>query len=138
MPLLKESGGAARIYAVARLAGAAENGWYLRLLPRSARETREAVIAALGLSPETAPLLTELYQTETDKKCRDAALRGLARMDDEASRALWTEELARRPDCPPCLEGVDSPLAADMAALAVRDAAEEALSRGRETLSRAC
>ena len=137
VPLLKESGGAARIYAVARLAGAAENGWYLRLLPRSARETREAVIAALGLSPENAPLLTELYQNETDKKCRDAALRGLARMDDEASRALWTEELARRPDCPPCLEGVDSPLAADMAALAVRDAAEEALSRGRETLSRA-
>ena len=137
VPLLKEGGGAARIYAVARLAGAAENDWYLRLLPRSTREAREAVIAALGLSSDNALLLAKLYQSETDKKCRDAALRGLARMDDDFSRALWAEELERRPDCPPCLEGVDSPLAADMAALALRDAVEEALSRGRETLSRA-
>lgn len=137
VPLLKEGGGEARVYAVARLAGAAENDWYLRLLPRSTREAREAVIAALGLCPDNAALLAELYQSETEKKCRDAALRAIARMNDDASRALWAEELERRPDCPPCLEGVDSPLAADMAALAMRDAIEEALNRGRDSLSRA-
>ena len=46
---------------------------------------------------------------------------------DDESRALWTEELERRPDCPPCLEGVTSPLAADMAALEAR--VERARSR---------
>ncbi len=137
VPLLEEKSGETRVYAVARIAGAAENDWYLRLLPHSRRETREALIAALGLSTENAPLLAELYQSEAEKGCRDAALRGLARMDDEVSRALWADELERRPDCPPCLEGVDSTLASDMAALAVRGAVEETLRLGRETLSRA-
>ncbi|MBO4915425.1 MAG: hypothetical protein J5449_09490 [Oscillospiraceae bacterium] len=125
-----------RVYWVARLAGAEENKWLLSILPKCERELREAVIAALGVSQDNAELLQELYRTETGKS-RDAALRALARMEDEGSRALWTEELERRPDCPPCLEGVDSALAADMAAQALHSAYTEALERGRQELTQA-
>ena len=125
-----------RAYWVARLCGASENDWLLSVLPESRGEVREAVIAALGVSQDNAPLLLELYHSESGK-CRDAALRALAWMSDEASRTLWTEELDRRPDCPPCLEGVESPLAADMAALVLRDAFSEALARERRELDRA-
>jgi len=125
------------IYAVARIAGAAENDWYLYLLPRSAKEAREAVIAALSLAPENAPLLAELYRNEPDHSCRDAALRALSHMKDAESRALWIAELERRTDCPSCLEGVDSALAADMAALALRDAVEVTLGLDKTALSRA-
>lgn len=125
-----------RVYWVARLAGAEANDWFLRVLPDSRREVREAVIASLGVAQENAALLRELYGSETGK-ARDAALRALARMEDEESRALWAEELTVRPDCPPCLEGVDSVLAADMAAQELRDTYTEALSRGREELTQA-
>ncbi len=125
-----------RVYWAARLAGSEANGWLLSILPESRNEVRETVIAALGVSQDNAALLQELYGSETGK-CRDAALRALAWMGDEQSRTLWTEELDRRPDCPPCLEGVDSPLAADMAALVLHDAFSEALERGRQELNRA-
>ena len=128
---------ARRAYWVARLAGAEENDWYLSILPVSQRDVRETVIAALGASQDNAPLLLALYHSELDKKCRDTALRALARMEDDESRAFWTEELERRSDCPPCLEGVDAPLASDMAAQALRDAFSEALARGTDSLSRA-
>lgn len=128
---------ARRAYWVARLAGAEENDWYLSVLPVSQRDVREMIIAALGASQDNAPLLLALYHSELDKKCRDTALRALARMEDEESRAFWTEELERRSDCPPCLEGVDAPLASDMAAQALRDAFSEALERGNDALSRA-
>ena len=144
VPLLKSgaenrrpAAAARRVYSVARLAGAGENEWYVYLLPRSSKEQREAVIAALGCSQENAPLLRELYEREREKKCRDAVLRALSRMEDEDSRALWLEELSRRPDSPSCLEGVDAPLASDMAAALLRDAVEETVARGRETLTRA-
>ena len=127
---------ARRAYWVARLDGAEENEWFLSILPRCQKEVRETVIAALGVSQDNAALLLELYRGESDKKCRDAALRALARMEDGDSRAFWAEELERRSDCPPCLEGVDSALAADMAAQALYDAFTEALERGKETLSR--
>ncbi len=125
-----------RVYWAARLAGPEANGWLLSILPESQNEVRETVIAALGVSQDNAALLQELYGSETGK-CRDAALRALAWMGDEQSRALWTEELERRPDCPPCLEGVDSPLAADMAALVLHDAFSEALERERKELGQA-
>ena len=128
---------ARRAYWAARLAGAEENDWFLSILPVSQRDVREIVIAALGASQENAPLLLALYHSELDKKCRDAALRALARMEDEESRAFWTEELERRSDCPPCLEGVDAPLAADMAAATLRDAIGEALAREKDELSQA-
>lgn len=124
-----------RVYWVARLAGAEANDWLLRILPDCTREVRETAIAALGVSQENAALLRELYGTETGK-CRDAALRALARMNDDESRALWEEELQNRPDCPPCLEGVDSPLAADMAAKVLHSAFEEGLARGKTDFTR--
>lgn len=123
-----------RVYWVARLAGAEENAWLLSILPESRGEVREAVIAALGVSQDNASLLLALYHGEGGK-CRDAALRALARMNDEDSRALWIAELERRADCPPCLEGVDAPLAADMAALVLHDAFSEALERERKELA---
>ena len=125
-----------RVYWIARLAGAEENEWLLSVLPESRREVRESVIAALGVAQENAALLIELYRNESGK-CRDAALRALSHMEDEESRALWSAELETRPDCPPCLEGVDSPLAADMAAQAIRDVFTEALERGRNELNQA-
>lgn len=124
-----------RVYWIARLAGAEANDWFLRVLPESCREVREALIVSLGVSQDNAPLLRELYGSESGK-ARDAALRALARMEDEESRALWAEELEVRPDCPPCLEGVDSVLAADMAAQALRDTFSEALARERTELTR--
>lgn len=124
-----------RIYWTARLAGGAENDWYLSLLPKSRDEARETLIAALGTCGENAELLRRLYREETGK-CRDAALRSLARMEDEESRLLWEEELTRQPDCPSCLEGVDSRLASDLAAELLRGAFSEALSRGTKELSR--
>lgn len=124
-----------RVYWVARLAGAEANDWILSVLPECTKEARETAIAALGVSQDNAALLRELYATESGK-CRDAALRALARMNDEDSRALWAEELENRPDCPPCLEGVDSPLAADMAAQAMRSAFEEGLARGKTDFTR--
>ncbi len=129
-------GMARRVYWVARLAGAAENDWLLSILPATRREVREAAICALGVSQENAALLRELYAGETGKS-RDAALRALARMEDEESRALWVEELEARPDCPPCLEGVDSALAADMAARALRDVLTEALAREKPECNQA-
>ncbi len=124
-----------RVYWAARLGGAEANEWLLSILPECTREARETAIAALGVSQENAALLRELYRAESGK-CRDAALRALARMADDESRALWTEELEKRPDCPPCLEGVDSPLAADMAAKALRSAFEEGLARGKQDFTR--
>lgn len=141
VPFLKDGtdgrrGTERRIYWIARLAGAEENDWLLEALPESRDEARETLIAALGVSQDNAGLLRGLYRSESGK-CRDAALRALARMEDEESRALWTQELERRPDCPPCLEGVDSALAADMAAQALYGAFSEALSREKQLLSQA-
>ncbi len=143
VPFLKEGfdpdgkrASARRVYWVARLSGAEENEWLRSVLPESRREAREAVIAALGVSQDNAPLLLELCQNESGK-CADAALRALAHMEDEDSRAFWAEELERRPDCPPCLEGVDSPLAADMAARALRDVLSEALAREKPECNQA-
>ena len=124
-----------RVYWAARLGGPETNEWLLSILPSCTREVREMVIAALGVSQENAALLRGLYRTESGK-CRDAALRALARMEDGESRELWEEELESRSDCPPCLEGVDSPLAADMAARAMRSAFEEGLARGKQEFTR--
>ena len=126
---------ARRVYWAARLGGAETNEWLLSILPSCTKEAREMAVAALGVSQENAALLRELYRTESGK-CRDAALRALARMEDAESRALWEEELEIRSDCPPCLEGVDSPLAADMAARAMRSAFEEGLARGKQEFTR--
>lgn len=126
---------ARRVYWAARLGGAEANEWLLSILPSCTKEVRETAIAALSVSQENAALLRELYRTESGK-CRDAALRALARMDDAESRELWEEELKSRSDCPPCLEGVDSPLAADMAARAMRSAFEEGLARGKREFTR--
>ena len=126
---------ARRVYWAARLGGAETNGWLLSILPSCVKEVREMAVSALGVSQENAPLLRELYRAESGK-CRDAALRALARMEDAESRALWEEELEIRSDCPPCLEGVDSPLAADMAAWAMRSAFEEGLARGKQEFTR--
>jgi hypothetical protein len=125
-----------RVYWIARLAGAEANEWLLSVLPDCRREVREAVICALGVSQDNAALLRELCQTE-EGRGRDAALRALANMEDDESRAFWMDELEKRPDCPSCLEGVNSPLAADMAAQALHSAYSEALERGAEEVSQA-
>ncbi|MBQ9458313.1 MAG: hypothetical protein IJU66_00085 [Oscillospiraceae bacterium] len=125
-----------RVYWVARLAGAEANDWFLSILPQCRREMRETVIGALGVSQDNAPLLLELCRTE-EGKSRDAALRALASMEDDESRAYWEEELERRADCPSCLEGVDSVLAADMAARALHSAYAEALERGKDDVTKA-
>ncbi|MBE6908187.1 MAG: hypothetical protein E7474_01090 [Ruminococcaceae bacterium] len=127
---------ARRVYWVARLTGARENEWLLSILPESRGEVREAVIGALGVSQDNAPLLIELFHTE-EGKCRDAALRALSYMDDEESRALWTQELEASADCPTCLEGVESTLGGEMAAKALHDVFNEALARKSKDCTRA-
>lgn len=124
-----------RVYWAIRLGGVEANEWLLSVLPVCRKEARETALAALGASQDNAPLLHQLVASETGKE-HDAVLRALARMDDETSRTIWMEELERRSDCPSCLEGVDSPLAADLAAEILKKVFSEALASGKESLSR--
>lgn len=134
IPLLKEgfdpegkSGMARRVRLVARLSGDSENAWLRSVLPDAKKDVRIAVIQSLGNCSDNAELLMELCQTEKGK-AKEAALHAAARIDDPRIGALWRKELKKKPALLNCLTGVNTVLAADLAAGEADALVEELLS----------
>lgn len=122
IPLLKQgfdpggkAGMARRVRLIARLAGDSEHEWLRAILPETKKEVREAVILALGNCADNVQLLLDLCQTERGK-LKEAALHAAARMDDCQIDELWRKELKKKPVLVNCLTGVNTALAADLAA----------------------
>lgn len=137
IPLLKENFDPAgkmemarRVRLVAKLAGEKENDWFVSILPESKKDVREAVIQTLSLCQENARLLLDLCQSERGK-LKEAAMRSLAMMQTDACVEFWKQEARKRPASVACLAGVDSPLAADLAAAALRGDLEKMLAKGQ-------
>ena len=121
---------ARRVCIIAKLAGAAENEWFISILPDSKKEVRETVIQALGLCQENGQLLLDLCRSERGK-LKEAAMRSLAKMPQAAAAPFWEKEAEKKSASVFCLAGVDSPLAADLTAQALRKFLEELMERGR-------
>ena len=86
-----------RIALVSRIAGAAENDWYLSLLGEgTGKELRVQAILALGCSGQNLPLLLELCAAEKGK-AREAALSSLGAMQLPEAEEFWKQELKKRP-----------------------------------------
>ena len=131
IPMLKEGFDPAgktemvrRVRLIAGMAGEQENDWYLTILPDSAKEVREAVIQALGLCRSNGQLLLDLCRSERGRQ-KEAAMRSLARMDLPEGETLWRQTLWRQTYgkkmlSVACLAGVDSPLAAELTANALK------------------
>lgn len=108
-----------RVRLIAKLAGEAENDWFLSILPSCEKNVREAVIQALSLSLENSQLLLDLCQSERGK-LKEAALRSLAVMDDPACIDFLRKSIQKKPSYVCCLKGVGSTAAADLAADAMQ------------------
>lgn len=104
-----------RVRIIARLSGANENEWFKEVLPYSKKNVREMLIYALGLSHDNTQILLDLCRSERGSM-KNAALRSLACMETEESRAYWEEEIKKNPSAVWILEGVNSQLASDLAA----------------------
>lgn len=136
LPLLKKNFDPAgkgemarRVRLVAKLAGERENGWFVSVLPDSAKDVREAIIQALSLSQDNAQLLIDLCQSERGK-LKEAALRSLAAMQTQQAEAFWAKEVQKKPNLVTCLRGVNTQLAADLCAAALRTFLENLLAEG--------
>lgn len=126
IPMLKEGFDPAgktemvrRVRLIARLAGEQENDWYLSVLPDSVKDVREALIQALGLCRSNGHLLLDLCRSERGKQ-KKAAMRSLARMDLPEADCLWKQAYGKMMLSVACLAGVDSPLAAELTANALK------------------
>lgn len=104
-----------RVRIIARLTGANENEWYKAVLPDSTKNVREALITALRFSQDNTQLLLDLCQSERGN-LKKTALRSLACMNSPEARAFWETEVKKRPKSAWELVGVNSRLAADIAA----------------------
>lgn len=136
IPLLKENFDPAgklemarRVRLIAKLAGERENDWFVSKLTDSKKDIREAIIQTLSQNKENNRLLVDLCQTERGK-LKEAAMRSLAAMDTEEASAFWKKEIQKKINTVSCLKGVDSVLAADLAASAVRIFLENLLTEG--------
>ena len=137
IPLLKENFDPAgktemarRVRLIAKLAGDSENDWFVSSLTDSKKDIREAIIQTLSINKENNQLLLDLCQTERGK-LKEAAMRSLAAMDTEEAAAFWKKEIQKKPNTVSCLKGVDSVLAADLAASAIRFFLENLLTEGK-------
>lgn len=124
-----------RLRLIAKLAGATENDWFVSILPDSKKDVRETIIQALSLSEDNQQLLLDLCQTERGK-LKEAAMRSLAAMDTEETAAFWEKEIRKKPGVVSCLKGVDSVLAANLAAGSMR-AFLEKLPAGKSAYNQA-
>lgn len=108
-----------RVRLVAKLAGERENDWLVSILPDCKKDVREAVIQALSLSQDNGQLLLDLCQSERGK-LKEAALRSLAMMEDQACIDFLRREISKKPENIGFLRGVSSVIAADFAAEAMQ------------------
>ena len=120
---------ARRVRLIGKLAGETENDWFVSMLPDSKKDIREAVIQTLSLHKGNSQLLLDLCQTEKGK-LKAAAMRSLAAMDTEDAAIFWKKEIRKKSNLVSCLKGVNSALAADMAAVSVRAFLETLLEEG--------
>lgn len=104
VPLLKENFEPAgkremvrRVRLLEKLAGGAENDFYLAQLPEAKKEVREALIYALRHESGNTEKLLELAQTERGK-AKEMALWALARSDDPAAWDFWAVRAAKKPE----------------------------------------
>lgn len=118
---------ARRMRLIAEICGESENNWFLSALPESKKDVRLALIQALSLSQENVQVLLDLCRTERGK-AKEAAMRSLAAMNQDAARNFWTEEVRKKPESVLCLAGVKSMLTADLAAIAFRALLERILT----------
>ncbi len=104
LPLLKqgfEPAGkkdmARRVQVMDEIAGAAENEWYLKQLPKAKKVIRQVLLLALRRAPANAPLLAQLCETEkTD--CQTAARYALAYIGAPESLA-YLKALGEKDKC---------------------------------------
>ena len=143
IPLLKENFDPAgktemvrRVRLISKLAGESENDWYVTILPDSKKDVREAVIQALSLSKENHQLLLDLCQSERGK-LKEAAMRSLAAMDTEEAAAFWRKEMQKKSNMVSCLKGVDTTLAANIAADALQAFLQEILAEKQKIYDQA-
>ena len=104
IPLLKRGfdsrGGremARRVHLLERMAGPAENEFYLQMLPKAKKMAGAALIYALRLCPENAEILIRLA-VEEKGECRRRALYALARMESPVADKFWlsTDKIRRQ------------------------------------------
>lgn len=110
---------ARRVRLIAKLAGEAENEWFVIILPECKKDIREAVIQSLSLSQDNSQLLLDLCQSERGK-LKEAALRSLAMMENPSCIDFLRKEVQKKPDNVGFLKGVGSTIAADLAAEATQ------------------
>lgn len=118
-----------RVRLIAQLSGAEENEWFRAVLPDSKKNVREMLITVLSLSQDNTQLLLDLSRSERGN-LKNTAQIALTYMNDPEAREFWEGEIKKRPTAVWNLKGVNSPLAADLAARAVRELLEELPDEG--------
>lgn len=119
-----------RVRLIAKLAGADENDWFVSVLPDCIKDVREAVIQALSLSQDNAGLLLDLCRSERGK-LKEAALRSLSMMEDQACVDFLRKEVNKKPENIGFLKGVGSAVAADLAADAMQGRLQVLLEKNK-------
>lgn len=137
LPLLKEgfdpqgkSGMVRRLELIVQICGAEENEWYRSILPVCDKNLKEHLIFALGLCQDNGELLMTLSQTERGK-LQEAALCGLARMENPEAVAFLRDKVAKTPKLVLSFGGIWSELTAELTADALRSYLEKLLERGK-------
>lgn len=113
-----------RVRLIAQLAGAQENEWFRAVLPHSKKNVREMLITVLSLSQDNTQLLLDLSRSERGN-LKKTAQQSLVCMNSPEARAFWEAEAQKNPALVWELRGVNSPLAADLVARAVRELLEK-------------
>lgn len=86
-----------RVEVIDAIAGAGANDFYLKYLPDSEKEIRQALIYALRHSPENLELLLSLVKTEKGK-AKKMAYMSLACQESEEARACVAKWMEKKPE----------------------------------------
>lgn len=120
VPMLKEGFDPAgkremarRVSLISELAGEEENEWFICQLDNSKKDIREELVLALGSNAENARLLIQLAGKERGKT-KEAAIRAMAKMDDNTCAEFWREHLDKEPNDIQFLHSADSGWAAKL------------------------
>ena len=115
-----------RIRLIAHLSGSEENDWYLSILPHCKKDLKEAVIQVLGMSKANSQVLMNLYKAERGR-LRDVAFRAMARIETPECDRFCRAEAKKHPAAVLSLSGVNTELAGDLVASALRPMLEKYL-----------